>query len=180
MNKNLPEKFFLETTQEFNFLESEFGYKLVSKDVENIDDPQDAKAFVRYLSSKVGIEIYWYFASAAIGIALVEITKANEFPGRRRFWGKMSDEARAIKLHTLAKMQGKENSFVLKELRSTKPVHIKKREKVIGENLGSVLENLSQILKNIAQNILLGDTSIFPKVQKYEEELLRKEYPALY
>ena len=180
MNNNLLEKFFLEATQRFNFLESEFEYKLIAKGVENIDDPQDAYAFVQYLGSRVGIEIYWYFASAAIGIALVEITKENEFPDRRRFWGKGKDEARAIKLHTLAKMLGKENSYVLKELGSTKLVHIKRREKVISKNLGTVLEKLAQILRNIAQNILLGDTSIFPKVQKYQGELLRKEYPALF
>lgn len=54
---------------------------------------------------------------------------------------------------------------------------IKKRGKLIDKNLGAVLENLARVLQDEAKDILLGDTSIFARVQKFESELLKKEYP---
>jgi len=177
MNEDTINKFFQETQQIFKFLETEFGCKLVSSGIENKDYYPDAMAFVRYAGRKVGIQISWFFQTAAMNIALVDLPKTNEFPSKMRFWGESRGGARAINLYTLADMYGKSSEFLLKSLRSTKMSDIKKRGKIIDENIRGVLENLAMILQKQAHDILAGDTSIFSEVQKHQEELIKKEYP---
>jgi hypothetical protein len=177
MNIKPAGDFFRETKNAFQYLETDLNYRFISSDIENREHYPDTFAFVRYLGKKVGIEVYWYFASAAIDIALVEIAKEGEFPEKKRFWGESRGEAKAINLHTLMDMLGKSDLFMLRKLRVTKLSEVKKREKIIRENLSDVIENLAQILREQAKDILLGDTSIFSEVQKYESELLTKEYP---
>ena len=54
--------------------------------------------------------------------------------------------------------------------------YIKKREKIIRENMPGVLQGLACATKNIAEDILKGDSSIFTEVMNYYEELLKKQY----
>ncbi len=180
MNNDAVSNFFQETRKAFKYLEVDFGYKFISSKIENREHYPDAIAVLRYVGNKIGIEVYWYFASAVINVVLVELLKENEFPLKKRFWGEDGGEAKAIKLHTLVEMKGKGDVFILKRMRSTKLSDIKKREKTINDNLSSVIENLAKILREQAQGILLGNTSLFPDMQKYEEELLKKAYPSLY
>jgi hypothetical protein len=178
MNDSIVDNFFQETRRAFKYLEVDFGYKFISSTIENKEYYPDTVAVVPYMDKKIGIEIYWYFASAVIDIALIEMLKANEFPHNKSFWGENEGEARAIKLHTLLDMRGKSDLLVLKKIRSTKMSDIKKRGTLIRGNLAAVIENLAQVLREQASDILLGDTTIFSEVRKYEEKLLRKEYPA--
>jgi len=171
------EEFFRETKRAFRYLETEFNYELVSSDIENQEHYPDTFAFARYLGRTVGVEVYWYFASAGIGIALIEIIEEGKFPQKKQFWGESRGEAKAINFHTLMKMQGKGDLCILRKLSTTKLSEIKKREKIIRENMRGILENLAQNLREQAEDILLGDTSSFSKVQDYEEELLESEYP---
>ncbi len=178
MNIKSAEEFFHETKKAFQYLERDLNYRLISSEIENTEHYPDSFAFVRYLGERIGIEVYWFFAAAAIDIALVEITKIGEFPQKKRFWGESRGEARAISLHTLMDMLGKGDLYMIRKLRATKLSDVKKREKVICEKLRDVMENLAQILREQATDTLLGDTTIFSDVQKHEEKLLRKEYPA--
>lgn len=177
MRKELLEKFYTETKRSFKFLEADYGYKLISAGMENENYYPDTISVVRYLGKKIGVEIYWYFASAVIGVAITEVTRENQFPPEKRFWGKSRGEARAINLHTFADMLGKSDLFILKKLRSTKMSDVKKRGKVINENLRGVLENLAEILQAEAKDILLGDTTIFSAVQELELESQKKIHP---
>ena len=177
MNNYAINNFFQEARKVFKYLEDDFGYKFASSPVENVEFYPDTIAVVRYVSTKIGIEVYWYFASAVISVALIELLKENEFPNKRDFWGDNQGEARAIKLQTLLDMIDKSDKLVLKKTRSTMMQDIKKRGKLIDKNLGAVLENLARVLQDEAKDILLGDTSIFARVQKFESELLKKEYP---
>ncbi|MDP1624659.1 MAG: hypothetical protein Q8L64_02710 [bacterium] len=177
MKKESTELFFQEVIKYFQYLVSDFNYNLISTDIENTDYYPDTVAIVRYLGNKVGLEVYWYLASSVISVALIEIIKEGDFPYKKRFWGKSSGEARAIKLHTLIDMAGKDDELMLKKPRSTKASDVKKRRTMIDEKLSNLVKNLADVLHEQAHDILAGDTSIFSQVQKYEEEILKKEYP---
>ena len=170
------ENFLAETKRVFRFLETDFGYKLIFADMQHEGYYPDALAVVQYLGRNVGVEIYWYFASAVIDVAFVEIIKVGQYPEKKRFFGKSSVGAAAIGLHSYLKYQQKESLYLLKRMSSRKMSDIKKRAVLIQENLTTVLENVAGIVLEQTKEILLGDTSIFPTIQAYEEELIRKSY----
>jgi hypothetical protein len=179
MNNGMVENYFQETRNAFKYLELDFGYKLISSAIENKEYYPDTVAVVPYMGKKISVEVYWYFASAVINVALIELLKANEVPHNKNFWGaKKPGEARAIKLQTLLDMRGESDLLMLKKIRSTKMSDIKKRGILIRENLSAVMKNVAQVLREQAHDVLLGDTTIFSDVQEHEEKLLRKEYPA--
>jgi hypothetical protein len=175
MNQEI-EYFFAETKRIFRFLETDFGYKLIFADMKHENYYPDSVAVVQYLGGKVGIEIYWYFASAVIDVAFVEIMKVGEYPEKKRFFGRSSVGAAAIGLHTYLEYRQKDSLYLLKKMSSRKMSDIKKRGSIIQNNLSTVLENIAGILLEQAKDILLGDTSIFPLIQEYEEESIKKRY----
>jgi len=164
------EMYFREVKNSFHYLVSDFDYQLISTDIENADDYRDSVAIVRYLSSKVGLEVYWYLASSVIGISLIKVKKEGYFPYKKRFWGKSREEASAITLNSLIGMAGKGNVLILNKYISTKASDVNIRRKMIEENISDIVKNVAEVLLEQANDILAGDTSIFPKVQKYEEE----------
>ena len=169
MSNESVNKFLYLVTTIFDFLESDYGYELVDKSVISEDYYPDAEAIVRYKSSLVGVEIFWYFASSVIGVAFVKLERGN-FPDNT------SSNPILINIYSLVDYltKGKDDMFLLKETSSASISKIKKREKTINDNMESVLENLSLGIKKYALNIINGDTSIFSAVQNYQLNLLKK------
>lgn len=160
------EKFFSKTIQVFTFLETDFG--LVRKDhqVENEKHYPDMEAAIRYIG-KIEAKVFWYFAGAVIGVTFIELEK-DEFTKFRK----------AASLYSLVDVINANDSknFLLKNYRSVMVRDIKKREKIINENMEQVLENLAIMTKKYALDVLRGDTTIFPKIQAYEEELNKQNH----
>jgi hypothetical protein len=95
MNGDVLERFISETVETFKFLEVEYGYRMVSKEIENKNYFPDAEAVVRYADSRIGIEVFWYFASSIIGVAFMKLQNGR-FPDGR------SKDALVINLYDLA------------------------------------------------------------------------------
>jgi hypothetical protein len=171
MNGDVLERFISETVETFKFLEVEYGYRMVSKEIENKNYFPDAEAVVRYADSRIGIEVFWYFASSIIGVAFIKLQNGR-FPDGK------SKDALVINLHALAGYlsQGKDKMFLLKDPSSTTFAKIKKREKIINENMKGVLENLAEGVRKYALDIISGDTSLFRKVKQYQMEIISKLY----
>lgn len=164
------EKFLLEATKAFSFLENEYGF-IVSTDLQSPNYFPDSEAVVSYYSSKIGIKVFWYFASAVIGVAFAEL-EDGKFPNNQ------SKDISIINIYALVDVinQGKDDTFLLKDISDTTISKIKRREKIINEDMRGVLDNLSRVVKKYAINIINGDTSIFPVVKKYQEEVIRRRY----
>lgn len=169
-NNDIVQKFVLNATSAFGFLENEYGYKVITTGIENESYFPDAQVVVRYVNSMVGVEVFWYFASAIMGVAFSKLQN-SEFP-------KNAKDASIVNLYALASFlsQGKEDMFILKDLYDNTFPKIKKRERIINERMNEVLENLALGVKKYALNIIAGETSLFPEVQKYQVELINRKY----
>ena len=174
---DIVQKFITEVTRKFDFLEKEYGYKKIEGKLENQDFYPDAKTVIRYIGKSVGIEVYWYFAGANIGVVFIELQN-GEIPINRIFFGESKDATRAINLYSLAGLlkQKEDNLFLLKEVDYVTISKIKKREKVINENMSGIIEGLSNAVKKLATKIITGDTSIFTDVMNYQAGLIKKQY----
>ena len=83
--EEIVQKFFTEAKKAFLFLES-CGYRYQSENLEHPDEYRDSQAVVKFISETVVVEISWYFAGAAIGVAFVE-TENRKIPAKRVFFG---------------------------------------------------------------------------------------------
>lgn len=173
----IVQKFITEVTQKFDFLEKDYGYKKIEGEINDQDYYPDAETVIKYAGKSVGIEIYWYFAGANIGVAFVEL-KNGKIPPKRIFFGEAMGVSRAISLYTLAGYlkQQEDSLFLLKDIDNVTISKIKKREKIINENMAGVIEGLSNAVKKLAMNIITGDIAIFSDVMKYQNELIKKQY----
>lgn len=169
------QKFITEVYQKFSFLENEYGYKKVDGNIENQDYYPDSQVVVKYISKSVGIEVYWYFAGANIGVVFFELSN-GKIPVKRIFFGESSDASKAINLYTLARYLNKwdDKAFLLKDVDNVSIGQIKKREKEINENISGIIDGLSIAVNNLATSIIAGDTSVFMDVMNYQSELIKK------
>jgi len=169
------QEFIDEVTLKFAFLE-EYGYHKIAGRVENADYFPDSEVVVKYVGKSIGVEIYWYFAGANIGVVFVEL-KNGELPTKKVFWSEINDASRAINLYSLAGLLNKldDKSFLLKEVDNVYVSKIKKREELIRENMTGVIDGLSAAVRKFASSIIKGDTSVFKEVMDYQSLLVKKE-----
>lgn len=172
----LLQKFVLEVYSKFAFLE-ELGYKKTEAKILDPEDFRDTNMVVQYIGKSVGVEIYWYFSSAEIGVAFFELQN-GQLPEKKIFFGKLENASKAISLYNLAMYLGQwdEELFLLKFSKNSYYSEIKKREKVINERLSEVLQGLSCATRKYATNIINGDTSVFNDVMKYYGEKMKEWY----
>ena len=170
------QKFISEVNLKFAFLE-EYGYKKIGGNIENEDYYPDSEVVVKYIANSVGVEIYWYFAGANIGVVFFELQN-GEIPAKKIFIGESKDASRAINLYTLAKYLDKwdDKLFLLTDVDNVTIPKIKKREKVIKENMSGIVDGLSTAVIKLASSIISGDTSIFKDVMHYQSELIKKQF----
>lgn len=109
--------FFEKTQETFRFLEQEYGYHHLDNFVHDRDYWRDTSAVTRYLGSRVGVKIWWYFADAGIGVTFVEIVQPGVFPALASLYPTTRQRAKAINLTSLVEMQGALDNpdFLLKE-----------------------------------------------------------------
>lgn len=177
MEKNqIINNYFKKSGDIFKFLETDFDYIRTGSEIKNESYYPDAEAILNYSGNKVAIKVFWNFAGALIGVVFIELQN-GQLPEKISFWGN-GDYGRAISLYSLINVINTEESkhFLLKNYYSVMFRDIKKREKIINENMEQVLENLAIMTKKYALDVLRGDTSIFPKIQAYEEELMKQNY----
>jgi hypothetical protein len=164
--------------QAFSFLEKEYSYNKIDVDVENKEYYPDARAVVRYIGQNVGVEVYWDFAPAIIGVVFTKLQN-GEFPTRRTFVEGYHDRPNSINIYALAQVLLLDNNsvFLLKDTDIVTLPKIKSREKTIKYKMEDVLENLAKFVIKYAHDIITGNTSIFLEVIRYQTELTRRQYP---
>lgn len=152
MKNDLIETFFAETTAQFQFLKEKYGYNLTEKTVRNEDFFPDSEAVVKYSSPGIAVEIFWYFASAVIGIAFIKLEN-----------GRTPKNPDIINLYALANhvSNGTEKMFLLKDTLNANISKIKLRENIINDNMKGVIQNIASGVNKYAINIVQGDASIF-------------------
>ncbi len=168
--------FIFQVEKDFKFLE-EMGYKRIESIINNNDYYPDEEVVIRYVSKSIGVEIFWYFAGANIGVAFIELCN-GEFPDKKVFFGECKEASKAINLYTLSNYMNKCDNelFLLKDVDNNSVTKIKQREKIILENMSGVIDGLSIAVRNLARSIIDGDTSDFEDVMEYQAELLKKLY----
>lgn len=174
----ISEEYFQIARKAFKYLELDFNYQFVSSTLKNPEDYRDTQAELRYMSDRIGIKVYWYFASAIINLELIEKVQESEFPQKKHFWGEGKGSARAITLHTLLDFKNKSDTLMLKKVHSLKSADIRKRDVLLREKLDIVMESFAVALRQHAHDILLGDTTAFSDIHEYAEKLMRERYPA--
>lgn len=172
MNERVVD-FFATATEAFHFLEQQYGYQRQDGFVE---EERDATARLRYLGSRVGVEISWYFANSAIGVSFIELLQPGMLPDFWAAFGNYPGAAKAISLYTLVEMQGhlEDPDFLLQYNGSRKR---NKRAKLIEMRMPDILAGLARATQTYAADILEGDISIFPQVMAYYAAQLKGRYP---
>jgi hypothetical protein len=172
----LVQRFLSEVHRHFAFLESDYGYSRVESGLREAQYYRDANARVRYAGAAVGVEVYWYFAEAAIDVAFYELVNGT-FAEHYSFIGEPWARSIATKLRTLAGFLNKDDSdlFLLRGIDDPYPAgrSRKRRQQVIDENLDGVVAGLAAATKGVAVDIITGDTSMFADVLLYYTKLQR-------
>lgn len=172
----IVKKFINEVSINFLFLEK-YGFKKVEVEIENENFYPDSEVVIKYIGKSIGIEIYWYFAGANIGVTFFKLNN-GEIPKKKVFFGKSMDAAEAISLYSLARYLDKWDSklFLLDNVDNVTISKIKVRERIITDNMSGTVEGLSIAVKKLASNIIDGDTSIFNNVFDYQNKLINDKY----
>ncbi len=150
------------TIEVFHFLENEYGYTRKELERRDFEYPTDAEVFIIYFSRKVAVEVVWAIVENDVAIGLYELEN-GKMPEKFSVYGHKGF-GRSINFNSLVRMltDGKVKSPI--------PRSFNKAEEMIRTNMGGILEILAERLKKYASNILKGDTSIFPDVQKHHRE----------
>lgn len=169
--------FFEKTQEAFRFLEQEYGYRHLDSLIKNPEYVRDTSAAQRYLGTRIGIEIWWYFADAGIGVTFVEMTQPDVFPLAASLFPTTREVAQAINLTSLVEMHGTLDSpdFLLKDLDDYRK-H-KYRLKLIETRMPEIIEGLARATRTYAVPILEGDTSMFPAVMNAYLAQTKKRHP---
>ena len=173
MNEQQVEVFYVEVMDVFRYLEQQYNYQRMKGFIQDSEEGRDATAMLRYLGSRVGIEISWYFANATIDVAFIEVLQPGTFPMNRAFFGDYPDRAKGISLSTLTEMLGHSDdpNFLLKD---TSFRHRNKRFKLIEMRMHDIIAGLARATQIYAIDIVKGDTSIFLKVMEYYTQKQKK------
>ena len=190
MSSNMELKaniFYEEVKQQFSFLQ-DYGYSFYDNTIRDQSYYRDTTAIVQYIGETIGIEIYWYFAGARIGVAFKE-AKKHEFPKESIFFYYSSLKepldlaiSRGITLNDFVNYIGEcDNPLLLlkygKDGHYETRRHVNARAKIINENLSGVISGLAKATHELAIDIIKGDSSIFPEIMKYHTDSLKKIYP---
>lgn len=182
------EAFFAEATNAFQFLEQVYEYQRLKEILESPQDMRDTMAKLRYVGPRVGVEIEWYFANAALWVRLVELLKEKVFPRYATYFQispsalarhglNPSETARAVELETLGEVLGKKDKKDFLLYVGPNNRGYKKRMKMLEDNRQEVIAGLARATQTYATTILQGDTTIFSEVMKYATERQKKLNP---
>jgi hypothetical protein len=155
-------EFETKTIEAFHFLEKEYGYKRKKLKRKYFDYPGERTVSIQYFSKNVAVEIDWYIGDGNMAVGLYELQK-GKIPENVSFYGH-EGYARGINLDSLIGMITKG------KVKSPIPRGLEKAVEMIRTDMGGILETFADRLKKYAHEILKGDTTIFPQVQKYHRE----------
>jgi hypothetical protein len=162
------------TIEAFHFLESQYGYCRNELERSGFESLRDAEVFIQYFSKKVAVEVTWAIGASSIAVGLYELKK-RKIPEKVSFYGDYG-YARAINLDSLVRMltDGKVTSPLPEYLIDISFAEMcrraEKATEMIRKDIGSILKTLADRLKEYGADILKGDTSIFPQVQKHHRK----------
>jgi hypothetical protein len=159
--------FFAEVRESFQFLENEYGYQWLEAGIEDPDDVLDTHALTRYVSARMSVEVWWYFANALIGVSFFELRQSEE---------SSFSVPRGANLYALAEMQDAQNDphFLLKDIYNWRKHN--KHEKLIKTSRKDIVIGLAMATQKYAHTILKGDTSIFPDALDFERTKRKEIY----
>jgi hypothetical protein len=175
------EVFFTEVRKAFQFLEQQYSYKRLEESIEHPGEPRDTAVKCTYLGSYVGVEIWWYFAGAIIGVVFIELRQVSVLPEKSSpFHLTDPNVARAISLYDLAEVRGGRDdpNFLLKDVDNWR--RLKKRSTQIETQKQEIIAGLARATQTYATDILQGDTSIFSEVMDYRLAKEKRLNPRLY
>lgn len=168
-------QFYAQVSEAFAFLTTTYGYRLHAQRAEDLEYAQDARASVSYLGERVEVSIEWAFAEASIDVVFTELQIEKVSPKQRSFADdKLKDAARAISLRTLAEHLGHADDPDLPP-RGYDGRVTNKRFKRLQADLRGVLDGLARATERYADDIVRGDTAVFPEVMRAYTEKLRAE-----
>jgi hypothetical protein len=157
--------------KEFAFLEIEHGYTINNLEKLDFEYPKDMSVRLLYTSKFIAIDVRWYLMNASMGVGLYEMKDGSLLP-KYSFYG---DEGygKAIDLNMLVEYKTK---GLIKNplLEVGKRGAWIKRDKLINDKMGELLHTYAQWLKEYANEIIKGNTTIFPEIHELSMSKLEK------
>lgn len=164
--------FFALTQAAFGFLEEQYGFRLESATLADLQYVFDACASVSYLGEYVAVGVTWSYADGYIGVGFVELHTPWVRPAQANSLHTDRGMPLAVELDTLATMAGhaKDPDFVLhgRGLLGRRSVEACRR--LVETNMSGVIAGLARATQRYAADILAGDTSRFPEIVRFHAQ----------
>jgi len=159
----------------FHYLEVDYKYQRSEIVINDPESSRDIKVTIQYLGKTVGVVVAWFVGEHNIVVGIYELHN-GAIPEKVSFYGD-SGFYRAINLNSLCKMIS--NGDIEPPIPELTP-NLKLKEMyrradisadILRHNMGGVIKILAERLKKYGDRILIGDISIFPKVQEFHKKI---------
>ncbi len=171
-------KFFDVITDEFGFLETDYGFTCEHLELKDLEYPQDARASVPFTGDSVGLEVVLGFGDDSISVIFYELDHGSR-PARLSFYPGADDGARAVRLDTVIRiLAGAEYPFPLPEITPGLSVaemirRGEERSQLLQRDLRGVVSAFANLVQEYASQILRGDTTRFSEFQAHHSDFWR-------
>jgi hypothetical protein len=164
--------FFALAQTSFHFLEEQYGYRLESTTVAELQYAVDACASVSYLGEHVAVGVTWMYAEGYVSVGFVELRTLWVRPAQANTLRADLDMPLAIYLDTLATRAGqaKDPDFLLHGRGSLGRRSMEACRRLVDTNMAGVIEGLARATQRYAADILAGDISRFPEVVRFHAQ----------
>jgi len=163
----------------FKFLEDDYHFQRGILEKIDFQYVKDQKVRIVYYSGIICIVIEWYLIESNIGIGIIELNK-GKIPEKYSYYD--NKFFRAIGLSDLVEYKSKgtiknplpQAGGKLTTKQITKAW--KEREQLINNEMENLLDKYSLFLKEYASEVLKGDLSMFPIIQKFSKDKISNDY----
>jgi hypothetical protein len=167
-------EFFAHVARAFAFLTSTYAYRLANQDITAINDVRDTRLIVTYLHDHVDMEVDVIWDVQSVSVNVLFATPAQLAQGDH-----VGDVAKPrqsrINLEDLAAVRGHADDpdFMQGDVFQVHGRIINKRFQFIQAHLTDIIDGLARATERYADDVLRGDTSIFPEVQAHYRQRMQ-------
>lgn len=162
---------FIQTTEAFRFLETDYGYTPIAQKLEYLNDFRDTQANLTYAGEVMGVAIGLNFGSGNLDVTFRKISQPRWYPNSLSAEDFATKQPIYMPLYDLIRFQGaeKDSDLLLGDLWNLYESKCKKRNALLATNLRDVLDGLARATVRYGDVVLRGDFSQFSAVKDYYE-----------
>lgn len=158
---------FVQGTEAFRFLETDYGYIPITQKLEYLNDSRDTQACLTYAGEAMGVAIGLNFGAGNLDVTFRKISQPRWFPSSLNAEDYASKRPIYMPLYDLIRFQGaeKDPDLLLGNLWNLYESKCKKRNALLATNLRGALDGLARATVRYGDAVLRGDSS---QVQRCE------------